>query len=191
METASIPVIVQTGTFSDNFNAWCTHANIYLGESTLLESTIYTDNQYNYSWTPSNHLETPTGHSTLASPIETTLYTVKVTDIFGCFKNDTVTVFVTERICDEPYLFIPNAFSPNGDGNNDILYVRSEIIEQFVFGVYNRIGELMFETTDQSIGWDGKYKGEKCTPGVYDFYLEGKCVNNEPVLKKGNVTLIR
>ncbi|HPS71239.1 MAG TPA: gliding motility-associated C-terminal domain-containing protein, partial [Bacteroidales bacterium] len=190
-ETASIPVTVQTGTFSGNFNAWCTHSQIYLGESTLLESTLYTDNQYNYSWTPSNHLETPHEHTTLASPVETTLFTVKVTDVFGCFKSDTVTVFVIERICDEPYVYIPNAFTPNGDGNNDVLYVRSEIMDQFVFRVYNRLGELMFETKDKSMGWDGKYKGEKCTPGVYDYYLEGRCVNMEPILKKGNVTLIR
>lgn len=190
-ETASIPVTVQTGTFTSNFNAWCTKAHIYLGESTLLESTLFSDNQYNYSWTPSNHLETPHEHTTLASPVETTLFTVKVTDVYGCYKNDTVTIFVTERICDEPYVYIPNAFTPNGDGNNDVLYVRSEILDQFILRVYNRLGELMFETTDQSKGWDGKYKGEYCTPGVYDYYMEGRCVNMEPIMKKGNVTLIR
>ena len=190
-ESVSIPIVVQNGTFPTIFNAWCTNAHIYLGESTLLESTLYTDNEYTYSWTPVNHLATPHENSTMASPVETTLYTVKVTDYFGCYKSDTVTVFVTERICDEPYVYIPNAFTPNGDGNNDVLYVRSEIMNQFVFRVYNRLGELMFETRDLSNGWDGKYKGEKCTPGVYDYYLEGRCLNMEPILKKGNITLIR
>jgi gliding motility-associated-like protein len=114
-----------------------------------------------------------------------------VTDTFGCFKTDTVTVFVTERICEEPYVYIPNAFTPNGDGNNDILYVRSEILETFTFRIYNRLGELLFETTNTQSGWDGKFKGEKCIPGVYDYYLEGKCNNKEYILKKGNITLIR
>ena len=187
----SIPVIVQSGTFLNSINAWCIHPHIFLGESTLLESTLLTDNVYQYSWTPSLNLATPFQHNTNASPTETTLYTIKVTDIFGCFKTDTVTIFVTERICDEPFIFIPNAFTPNGDGINDVLYVRSDIIESFTFRIYNRLGELIFETSSTSIGWDGKYKGEKCTPGVYDYYLEGICNNKEIILKKGNITLIK
>jgi gliding motility-associated-like protein len=164
---------------------------IFLGDSTLLESTILTDNEYHYSWTPSIHLTNPDQSSTFTHPEETTTYTVKVTDSFGCYKKDTVTVYVTERICDEPYVFIPNAFTPNGDGNNDILYVRSDILEIFTFRIYNRLGELLFETSNVNNGWTGVYKGEKCTPGVYDYYLEGKCNNKEYILKKGNITLIR
>lgn len=187
----SIPVTVQSGTFLNTFNAWCLDPYIFLGESTLLESNLLSDHEYQYSWTPALHLTTPFEHNTSAQPIVTTLYTLKVTDTFGCFKTDTVTVFVTERICEEPYVYIPNAFTPNGDGNNDILYVRSEILETFTFRIYNRLGELLFETTNTQSGWDGKFKGEKCIPGVYDYYLEGKCNNKEYILKKGNITLIR
>jgi gliding motility-associated-like protein len=187
----SIPVTTQMGTFEGIFNAWCVNPNIFLGDSTLLESILFTDNIYYYSWTPIVNVSNPTEASTYVHPEETTTYTVRVTDSFGCYKDDTVTVFVTERICDEPYVFIPNAFTPNGDGTNDILYVRSDILENFTFRVYNRLGELLFETSNVDKGWDGKYKGDKCIPGVYDFYLEGRCNNKEYILKKGNVTLIR
>jgi len=190
-KTISIPVTIQMGTFQGAFNAWCVKPYIFLGDSTLLESTILTDNEYHYSWTPSIHVTHPDQSSTYSRPEVTTTFTVKVTDSFGCYKKDTVTIYVTERICDEPYVFIPNAFTPNGDDINDVLYVRSEILEDFTFRIYNRLGELLFETSNVNVGWDGIYKGEKCTPGVYDYYLEGKCNNKEYILKKGNITLIR
>lgn len=189
--TLSVLVTKQSGTFLTELDAWCFNHRIFLGETTLLESTNFTDNIYTYSWTPSNFLSTPTNHSTFASPIITTLYTVRVTDIFGCFKDDTVTVYVTERICDEPYVFVPNAFTPNGDGINDVFNVRSVILDVFTLKIYNRLGELLFETSNHSKGWDGTFKGENCPAGVYDYFLEGVCNNQKQILKKGNVTLIR
>lgn len=190
-DTLSILVTKQTGTFLFEFEAWCDSPNIFLGQNALLESTNYTDNLYIYSWTPAHLVASPTNHSTNASPIITTIFTVKVTDIYGCSKEDTVTIFVTERICDEPYVYVPNAFTPNGDGNNDVLYVRSEILEIFTLRIYNRLGELLFETNNLLQGWGGTYKGENCPAGVYDFFLEGFCNNQKQILKKGNITLIR
>lgn len=189
--TLSILVTKQTGTFISELEAWCNNPNIFLGESALLESTNFTDNVYTYSWTPVEFVTTPTNHSTYVSPLITTLYTVKVTDIFGCFKEDTVTIFVTERICDEPYVFVPNAFTPNHDGLNDVLNVRSVILDAFTLKIYNRLGELLFETNNLSKSWDGTYKGEDVPAGVYDYFLEGVCNNHKQILKKGNITLIR
>ena len=110
---------------------------------------------------------------------------------FWLYKSDTITVFVTERICDEPYVYVPNAFTPNNDGKNDILFVRSDILEEFVLRIYDRWGELIFETNSLDKGWDGTYKNEPCMPGVYDYFLEGYCNNKKEILKKGNITLIR
>lgn len=187
----TILVTKQTGTFITELDAWCANPRIFLGESTLLESTNFTDNIYTYNWTPTILVTTPTNHSTIATPVITTLFTVRVTDIFGCFKDDTVTIYVTERICDEPYVFVPNAFTPNGDGNNDVFCVRSLILEEFTLKIYNRLGELLFETNNLTKSWDGTFKGDKCPAGVYDYFLEGVCNNQEQILKKGNVTLIR
>lgn len=93
--------------------------------------------------------------------------------------------------CIEGDAFIPNTFTPNGDGQNDILYVRGLKVDEVYFAVYNRWGEMVFETTDKTKGWDGIYKGRPADVGVFGWYLKVKCYNGEETFKKGNVTLIR
>lgn len=88
-------------------------------------------------------------------------------------------------------LFIPNTFSPNGDGHNDLFRVRGMAHPFFYLSVYNRWGELIFESKDQDTGWDGTYKGMKVDPGVYGYYLKAGCEQEDEVFRKGNVTLIR
>lgn len=188
----SVSVLKQEGTFPLDLTAWASENDIFLGDTITLFATHYFDHDYLYQWTPTNDLLTPNAASTVAAPQETTIYTVLVTDIFGCTMQDTVFVKVTEQFCGEPLIFIPNAFTPNGDGKNDVLYVRSEILASFIFRIYDRWGELIFETTQQDHGWNGKYKGKNCPPAVYDYYFEGVCVGGESKYKtKGNITLIR
>lgn len=89
-------------------------------------------------------------------------------------------------------LYIPNTFTPNGDGHNDVFKVRGPYYAEFYFAVYNRWGELMFETTDPTVGWDGNFKGKPSDPGVFGYYMKAKCGDQaEEVFRKGNVTLIR
>ena len=78
-----------------------------------------------------------------------------------------------------------------GDGINDILYVRGHPNSEIVFRVYDRWGELVFETFDINFGWDGMFKGKESDPAVFDYYLEVLCPGDEKFFKKGNVTLIR
>lgn len=78
-----------------------------------------------------------------------------------------------------PLFFIPNAFTPNGDANNDIFRVRGEQIRELLVRVYDRWGEKVFETTTPGKGWDGTYKGKKVNPGVFVYYVESVCFNNE------------
>lgn len=91
----------------------------------------------------------------------------------------------------ESKLVFPNAFSPNGDGHNDVLYVRSAILVDFYFVVYNHWGQKIFETQDLHSGWDGTFKGKECPNGIYDFYFKGTCLDAEVFEKKGNVMLVR
>ena len=77
------------------------------------------------------------------------------------------------------------------DGKNDTFRVRGSSYENFNFSVYDRWGELMFETTDDAIGWDGTYKGKICDPSVYAWYLKVSCSGEDEVFEKGNITLIR
>jgi len=88
-------------------------------------------------------------------------------------------------------IFIPDAFSPNNDGQNDILYVRSECIKTIVFEIFDRWGNKVFETNSESIGWDGTYRGKPMNTGTYVYYLNATLFNGSTVEKKGNVTLVR
>lgn len=111
--------------------------------------------------------------------------------MYGCEERDTLRIHVKEVICDEPYIFLPNAFSPNGDGINDILFIRGDFINDCLLRIYDRWGEKVFETTSTDKGWDGTFKGKDCQQGVYDYYLEVWCLGEKQFFKKGNVTLIR
>lgn len=100
----------------------------------------------------------------------------------------------SDSICKKiiiPIIGLPNAFSPNGDGNNDILYVRGLGISELRLRIYNRWGELIFETNDPAFGWDGTYKGQPQEQEVYVYYMDAILETGEVVQEKGNITLIR
>lgn len=114
-----------------------------------------------------------------------------IEDPYGCTYIDSVTVSVTEVPCDASQIYVPNAFTPNGDNMNDILYVRSNVIKRIYFVIYDRWGEKVFETYNMTIGWNGTYNGKLCDPGVFDYYMKAVCINDKEFIKKGNITLIR
>jgi len=172
-----------------NFKAWDSDT-IYEGQKISLNSTYY-GNSYSYLWTPSTGLNSATIHNPNASPTVTTTYYVTVRDQWGCTWRDSVTIWVIDVICKEPYIYVPNAFTPNGDGQNDVLYVESNVAYEVDFKIYDRWGELVFATTDLSKGWDGTFHGQKVDPGVYVYHLNVICYNKEIFKKKGNITVIR
>ncbi|HZG00683.1 MAG TPA: gliding motility-associated C-terminal domain-containing protein, partial [Chitinophagales bacterium] len=90
-----------------------------------------------------------------------------------------------------PAIDVPNAFSPNGDGQNDILYVRGYNVQTMLFKVFNRWGEKVFETNDLNIGWNGTYKSEQQEMDVFAWTLDAVLISGEIVERKGNVTLVR
>ena len=105
----------------------------------------------------------------------------------GCRGYDTISVSVYP----DCILAIPNAFSPNGDGHNDILYIRGDGFTDVELMIFNRIGEMVFETKDNSIGWDGSFRGKQQPVDVYMYSLKGTCVSGQTIVKKGNITLLR
>ena len=159
------------------------------GQSSQLEVTG--NNLDSYVWEPTGSLDDPTIFNPIASPVVSTEYTTFVTDINGCVDTISILVVVLSTICEEPYLFMPNAFTPNGDSENDVLFVEGNVIDEMYLAIYNRWGEKVFESKDKSIGWDGIYKNELLEPDVYGYYLTIKCVNGEEYFKKGNINLIR
>lgn len=88
-------------------------------------------------------------------------------------------------------LFVPDAFSPNGDGVNDKLFVRGNNIKELYFAVYDRWGEKVFESTDKNNAWDGTYKGNTLNGAVFVYYCFGKYNDGAEFKQKGDVTLIR
>jgi gliding motility-associated-like protein len=182
-------IFIDVNTDLPDIQAFADPDTINFGESSqLLATSVDVDE---FIW---NFDETLSGFNIanpLASPINTTTYHVFVDD--GTCPNQTnVTVYVRLAPCIEGRIFVPNAFSPNGDGNNDVFFVRASIeIDEFLFAVYDRWGQPMFQTTDINEGWNGTFKGEVQSPSVYGWYCEGICPNGEPFFLKGNVTLIR
>lgn len=143
-----------------------------------------------YTWTPGEGLVNENAQSTQATVEQETIYTLSVSDGL-CTKSDTTKIQVYQFICGDPYLYIPNAFSPNGDNNNDVLYVKGTLIKEMVFRIYDRWGELVFESFDRADGWDGTFRGRPLDPDVYDYYLKVICIDDEESIIKGNITLIR
>ncbi len=144
----------------------------------------------NVWWYPSHLVMPNNAYTVTTNPSQTTIYTVTVNDGY-CSKTVTIQVVVIDSQCEESDVFIPNTFTPNGDGHNDLLYVGGYLINELYFAVYNRWGELVFETNDKNKGWDGMYKGRPADVGVFGYYLKAKCPNGREIFKKGNVTLIR
>ena len=89
-------------------------------------------------------------------------------------------------------LFVPNIFSPNNDGKNDVLYVRgAETASEFLFIIFNRWGEKVFESSDPSTGWDGTYKGKSINSAVFTYVVTVKFINVNEHNIRGTVTLIK
>ena len=140
-----------------------------------------------YSWDPPEFVDCESCAVTWANPYLSTIYIVTHTDINGCSAQDTVIVDVNFIVA----IDVPSAFSPNGDGNNDVLYVKGFGIANMIFAVYNRYGEKVFEVDDQSIGWDGTFRGRNENSGVFTWVLDYTMVNGDKGILKGNTTLIR
>lgn len=159
------------------------------GGSTVLQAFPQTG--YTYFWSPAFDLDNPTGQSTNATGIDQTTTFDVIVAKGSCSAKTQVTVVTYEFICGDVYIYVPNAFSPNGDNVNDKMYVRGLNLEEIDFKIFDRWGELVFETTDQSIGWDGTFKGEKVDPDVYVYHLRVTCFDGQENLIKGNITLMR
>jgi gliding motility-associated-like protein len=160
------------------------NVTITAGQSTQLNGT----GGFYYSWTPAGDLSCANCQNPVASPTVTTTYTLTVSDSTGCAIADTVTVFV-DIFCGE--VFLPNAFSPNGDNQNDVLYVRGACIKDLDFSIYNRWGEQVFHSTDVAVGWNGTWRGVACENAVFTYLIKATLLDGTEKVLKGNVSLIK
>jgi len=140
-----------------------------------------------YSWSPPTGLSCSLCQKTLVNTKETITYVLSVTDTNGCISTDDIIINVDLT----NLIFIPDIFSPNGDGNNDVLYMRSKGIENFRFAIYDRWGEKVFETTAKNVGWDGTFRGKSMSSAVFVYYVTGSFTNGGEINEKGHVALVR
>lgn len=161
--------------------------NIYANQSIPLNVVVSTLSIDSIQWTPDLYLNNNTIADPIATPTESTTYYVIVTDQSGCTMKDSVTLTMLPDI-----LLIPTAFSPNGDGLNDVFRPLNKNLKQLDFQVYDRWGQKIYETDVIGDGWDGTYRGVKQDIGVYvwqaEYQLQGL---NETFNVSGNVTLVR
>lgn len=137
-----------------------------------------------YSWS--------TGESSSAievSPAQNTIYTVTVTDAYGCSEIASVTITVREP--EKYFVSVPTVFTPNSDGRNDWIYVHGNGITDLQFIIYDRWGEKIFESGEKNNGWDGTRKGKTLNAGVFAYYLEVTFKDGSTYSEKGNITLLK
>jgi gliding motility-associated-like protein len=162
--------------------------NFCAGDSVIIQAADSTAAGYKYTWTPSGFFggqHTPTVYSTVFYTSDIKL-TVK--DRYGCESADSVLV-QTQPCCD---IYFPDAFTPNGDGRNDLF--RPITIGNHNISTYritNRWGQQLFETDDERRGWDGKLNGTPQEIGTYYYYIRYKCYDGQYIEKKGSFMLIR
>lgn len=142
----------------------------------------------NYSWSPAGSLNNPYSPNPVATLYSDTRLFLQVSNDIGCSASDDVLI----KVYDGPTYYIPNAFTPNGDGINDrFTPIPVGIASTQYFRVYDRFGQLVFSGTDFLKGWDGKYKGNIATTGTYVWMIKGIDRNGKVIERKGTVLLLQ
>ncbi|MBN8701837.1 MAG: gliding motility-associated C-terminal domain-containing protein [Bacteroidetes bacterium] len=157
------------------------------GESATLNAT----GGISYNWIPISNSSCANCQTTVVTPSVSTMYYVTVTDAYGCSAMDSVFILI-DASCSKQALFVPNAFSPNGDGQNDVLKIYgTACVKKLLFTIYNRWGEKIIETEDINFEWDGVLKNKNADTGVYVYKLISTTTKNQNVSVSGNITLVR
>jgi gliding motility-associated-like protein len=136
---------------------------------------------YTFVWGPD-----PIAYGQTLTNIGTGTYHVTVTDANGCTAEGVVTI-----VTNASDIWVPNVFSPNSDGINDFFAAFGLNLSSLHMRIYDRWGELVYETNSLKRGWDGKYKGEDAAMGVYVYTIEAGFLDGSSKALKGNLTLMR
>jgi gliding motility-associated-like protein len=140
-----------------------------------------------FQWTPNYALSCEFCRVTEVNPLVNTTYYITNTNDHGCQSTDSVVVVVVENY----YAGVPNAFSPNGDGENDELLIYGNSITAIEFMIYDRNGNLLFETRELGQGWNGEYQGSIVPNGTYVYLAKITYRTGYQELLKGDVTVLR
>jgi gliding motility-associated-like protein len=166
----------------------------YIGNDTLVafNEPVYLsahgEPRMQYTWTPAIGLDSPYVEKPIATYDKDQLYQLYTVTDKGCKKQSHIKI---NRFAG-PDLYVPNAFTPNNDGHNDLLRVKPIGIKSFdYFAVYNRWGQLVFKTTDYKVGWDGTFRGERLVQETFVYIAQATDYKGRPLVRKGTVIMLR
>jgi len=173
--------------FFDSMSVVASASPVLIGanDSSILNANVINGSgAYTFNWTPAETIDDATAQSPQATPASNTIYLVEVTDAeTGCTATDTVLVIV-----DSKFTF-PDAFTPNGDGQNDFFKpIKNESVVVKEFRIYNRWGQVISEDVN---GWDGKFEGKEQSVGTYTYYVVAQLANGETKTQSGVFSLLR
>jgi gliding motility-associated-like protein len=167
---------------------------ISLGESANLTAIVNLpfDSIAAIQWTGIDSIACPKCLTHVVAPVITTAYSISVSAVDGCADSDTMTVHVST----DHHFYIPNIFSPNGDGINDVLSISaSDGVERILsFSIFDRWGNLVFEKNNSQpneVNWDGAFNDKTLNPGVFTFKAVIRYSDNRTEIRYGDVTLLR
>ena len=178
--------VMQTPTITINQNP---NATINAGETVQLTATSFANS---YTWNPTSFLSCATCSNPVASPTVTTVYCI-LSENATCTNSLCITIKVETPCATNLTLGLPNAFSPNGDGQNDEYCLQgwNECVTSFSILIFDRWGEKVFETSDPNFCWDGTWKGKLLDPAVFVYYTKATFMSGSDFNKKGNITLVK
>ena len=159
-----------------------------IGVPVTIDASIANATNYDFVWTPSTYLNSNVVLNPMSTPAAKITYTIRATDkLKFCQASDSVVITPITTI------YVPTAFTPNGDGKNDLFKILgTEAVTVFNLTIFNRYGQVVFQTSDKSKGWDGTIKGKPAIPGGYVYHLRYTVVNYpDPQNMQGSFILLR
>lgn len=179
----TVPFIVIPKLKNTNFDT-----SIVIGDKINLPVDIK-GGLFTLEWTPEEGLSCTQCSNPIIGPLEDITYSLKITDINNCSQ---ATWVYTIKIIPETFIDVPTTFTPNGDGTNDKIYVVGWGVKDLIFfQIFNRWGELVFETSEMNEGWDGYYKGILQNNETYTFKAKAQTYRDEVYEKQGYINLMR
>lgn len=168
--------------------------SIVLGDSLLLPAQVFPADSLLFSWSPMEGLSCTDCLQPVAHPVQPTIYSLTAEDAYGCIVEGEVEVIV--RL--DKQVYIPNAFSPNGDGRNDLFHIYGGPGVSGIrrLRVFDRWGELVFDGRNLPLnqpgqGWDGSFRGQRLGPGTFVYLAEVEFINGQVRVFEGEVNLVR
>ena len=176
-------ILVNVSNYPVLDSVWANDTIIYKGETTQLN----VETNSNILWSTNENMSTIS-----VSPDSSTKYYIIISNNY-CEVEDSIYIKVKDVFCDKRKIFIPTAFSPNGDLINDNYKIKDDdgIITEFKIEIFNRFGQKIYSSEDINNSWDGYFNGELLSPQVFDYYLKVKCIGEKYLFEKGNISLIR